>query len=315
MKTIYLDQNKWIELASCYYKKTSSIDIQNLLKSIKNELDRDNIILPLSAIHYMETSRIGNIERRERLGSFMYEFSKGYTIAFYTEILIHELEIALFKRFYQVSIRPFTLISKGILHAFGESLLTKTTTKMLWDGKKIIKSAKAIGYLEIEKNLLTGTGPYDSHAMPFRNNTYKRNFMEHQKKLQKENLAKLSPQRLDDILCGLSLCDIVEPINEILNFNNIDPKALFLQGKLGLKEILREIPTRQVDMHLHKQIIKNPSLKPKPSDLEDWAGLGPASMYCDVLICEKQFADLIVRDNFQTKAKVLTDLTKLPLVL
>ena len=315
MKIVYLDQNKWIELARGYYGKTSCNNIQNILKFIQNALKEQAIVLPLSEIHYMETARIYHPSRRERLGSFMYEFSKGYTIAFYTKILIHELESALSKRFQKITLRPFNLISKGVLHAFGESLLTYAISKRLWSGKEIIESAKAMGYLEVEKDLLTGTGPWGTPVLPFRNNAYRNNFMEHQKKLQKENLTQLSPQRLKDILYGLSWCDILNPLNEVLQYHDINPKDPYLQSKKGLTEILNEIPTRQVDIHLHKQILKNPDLKPNLTDLEDWAGLGPTSMYCDILICEKHFANLMLRDNFQVKAEIITDLAKLPSVI
>ncbi|MFC2145480.1 hypothetical protein ACFLQQ_04030 [Actinomycetota bacterium] len=317
MKIVYLDQNKWIELARSYYGKTSGsgTDIKNILKFIQDSLEKQTIILPLSTIHYMETARISDPNRRESLGSFMYEFSGGYTIAFYSEILIHELECALSKRFQQVSKRPFNLISKGALHAFGESLLTRAASKMLGDSKKIIESAKTLGYLDIEKDLLTGTDPWGLPALPFRNNIYRNNFMKHQKKLREKNLDQLSPQRLEDMLYAISWLDILDSVNEILEYHNINPDELSLQGKKGLTEILNELLTRQVDLHLHRQLLKNPDLKPKQSDLEDWAGLGPASMYCDVLICEKHFADLMTRDNFKTKAIIITNLTELPSII
>lgn len=71
---------------------------------------------------------------------------------------------------------------------------------------------------------------------------------------------------------------------------------------------VESMPSRRVDLQLHRQYLKNPQLRPRVTDLEDWAGLAPAAMYCDLLVCERHFANLVVRDGFRTRARVLTSL-------
>jgi hypothetical protein len=72
------------------------------------------------------------------------------------------------------------------------------------------------------------------------------------------------------------------------------------------------MPSRKIEVHLHRQILKNPTLQPKDTDLEDWSGLGPATAHCDVVVCEKHFASLLRRDGFSPNARVITDVRKLP---
>ena len=70
------------------------------------------------------------------------------------------------------------------------------------------------------------------------------------------------------------------------------------------------IPTRKLDIHLHRQVLKNDHYKPKESDLEDWAGLGAAACYADAVVCEKHFASLLARDGFTHHARIETNLSE-----
>lgn len=313
MKVVYLDQNKWIDLARAYYGLTPDVDIKAVLSFMRDTSAKQLVIFPLSAIHYMETARISNPNRRLRLGSVMWKLSGGHTITSYSKILCHELELALAKRFRQVSARSFKLLSKGVAHAFGEdnlsyripdALRSRLTQKRAQNVEAVIRSI-------IEKAVLTGEGPTWLTAFPFRVDTYRQNFMKHLENLHPK-LSQLPAERLDDALHAASLVDILEPINEILARHGLSSNDLKSLGKKGLNSILQNLPTRKVDIHLHRQVLKNPTLKPKLSDLEDWAGLGPATVYCDVLVCEKHFADLLLRDGFQPQAQIITDIRDLP---
>jgi hypothetical protein len=84
-----------------------------------------------------------------------------------------------------------------------------------------------------------------------------------------------------------------------------------LLGEQGWRALLDDMPSRRADMHLRNQWAKNASLTPKESDLNDWAFLGVGVSYCDIVVTEKQVADLFSR-GFETRATILTDLRQLP---
>jgi hypothetical protein len=63
-------------------------------------------------------------------------------------------------------------------------------------------------------------------------------------------------------------------------------------------------------MHLTRQWAKNANLRPRDSDLIDWAFLGVAVSYCDIVVTENQMADLFSR-GFDTHATVIAQLGRL----
>ena len=75
-----------------------------------------------------------------------------------------------------------------------------------------------------------------------------------------------------------------------------------------LKQVLDSMPTRRVDLHLHRQVLRNAQYVARVSDLEDWGSLAVASSYCDVVVCEKHMADMLGRDGFVTPARIETSL-------
>jgi hypothetical protein len=81
-------------------------------------------------------------------------------------------------------------------------------------------------------------------------------------------------------------------------------------GEAAFKTLINNMPTRPVDLHLHKQVLRNPKYVAKHTDLEDWASLAVASCYCDVVMCEKHMADMLTRDKFKTHARIEANLDR-----
>lgn len=313
MKIIYLDQNKWIDLARAYHGKDSEPSFVAALNFLQTAVESGDVILPLSAIHYMELSRITNTGRRARLGEVMWELSQGNTLASTSAILIRELEVALSRRFRHVAPGPFTLLSKGVGHAFGlpqprYRLPAELRSKM---PSERIRTLEAVAQLTLEKAALTGVDPDGKPAAPFLHKAHKENFKDHLERLP-STAAQLPREQWDDLLCAVSLMDIHEPLISVLGHHKLVLGDLLNLGKTEITQFIEELPSRLVDLHLHRQILRNPALKPKLSDLEDWAGLGPAAAYSDFLVCEKHFADQLARDGFRPAATVITDVRDLP---
>jgi hypothetical protein len=81
-------------------------------------LSKDRATLPLSSVHYIEMSRVSNVDRKVRLGTAMWHFSKGKTIIGYPAIVRHEFETALAKHVPRVKPGKLQLIGKGHAHRF-----------------------------------------------------------------------------------------------------------------------------------------------------------------------------------------------------
>ena len=291
---IYLDQNKWIELGRIFHKKDTCPESQALLSEIVTAVEKKEIVLPLSAMHYMETARISNSGRRSRLGKVMFNLSQGNTLTAFTKIVFYELESYLSNNFKDISPEPLKLIGKGIAHAFGQAFPDKLP---------------AFLQNEFERVVLTGESILGDSPPKFHCHTQRENFKNHLSSLHIKK-KQLPEKKWHDMLAAIVLADIVEPLNEVIEKHSI-PKDEFLKFlEKNPHEIIESMPSRKLDLHLHKQVLRNPNYEPKLSDLEDWAGLGVASQYCDVVVCEKHLADMMRRDGFKTKARVETKLSK-----
>ena len=79
-------------------------------------------------------------------------------------------------------------------------------------------------------------------------------------------------------------------------------------------QFVNELPSRRVEKHLMRQFVKNTDLPKRNSDLNDWVYVGLAVSYCDVVLAEKQFTDLVNRKGLVKKAVVIFSLAELPRV-
>jgi len=312
-KIVYLDQNKWIELAKVFHHKRAAPGAVAALGYLQDSVPARAAVFPLSAMHYMETWKITDGERRKRLAAFMWELSQGRTIASYRALLVHELETALSKRFPSVLPAPFSLLSAGVSHAFGMPLLEFRLPEP-------IRSALAPGLvvqmeqdlrLRMERMAIAGEELGGAVAPAFRTTSHNQSFMNHLADLH-PRFSPLPPAKREGTLIAMSIADILEPLNSVLIAHKVDPASLGTLGKEGLTALLLDLPSRALDLQLHRQVLQNPHLKPKLTDLEDWGALPPAAAWCDIIVCEKHMADLLKRAGGECRAVVLTELGDLP---
>lgn len=288
---VYLDQNKWIELARIVNGKDKSQPSTETLKRI-NAAVNAGVIMPLSAIHYLEFASISNDDLRARLGKVMWKYSQGFTIASNSHIVRREIELGINTIFPEVSVRDLNLIGKGVGHAFGQEY-----------GDDFPTGFEAL----FEKWLLTGAKELGVAPAKLPQAREKFQFLSHLESLQK-NKANLPRGKWDDWLYAVSLVDVLEVLSEVCREHEIAKERFIGLGKADYYKIVEAMPTRRLDVHLHRQVIKNGQYKPKPGDMEDWAGVGVASCYCDIVICERHLADLLRRDKYQSFARIETSL-------
>jgi len=291
---VYLDQNKWIELAKMAHGKDKSIRAKRVLRNFEAASDGGHVDIPLSSFHYIETSRISNVNRKIRLGAVMWHFSKGTTIIGYAAVVRHELEVALAKHFPQVTPGRIAILGRGHSHAFGTSPLQGVLAHI----KEEVERSMLIG------NEVLGINPPASHSTK-----YRENFREHLATLhaRQEDVPK---DLRENWLYAMSTVDILNPINDVIHKHGLLKEALEGLGEHKLKQVIDDMPTRRVDLHLHRQVLRNPSYLARSTDLEDWGSLALASSYCDVVVCEKHMADMLKRDSFRTHARIEVDLEK-----
>jgi hypothetical protein len=290
---IYLDQNKWIELARIVHGKDGSTRAKRIVHALEAVTNGGHATLPLSASHYIETSRISNQGRKARLGTTMWKFSKGKTIASYPHVVRHELDHALATHFPAVRPRGLELLGFGVAHAFGEAAL------------RVPPGLSE----ELERTVLVGNAELRIEPPASRSTHQRENFRQHLSTLH-ERASELNRDLHENFLYAISVVDILEPIREAMQLHALPPNSLELLGETGLRSLVNAMPTRRVDLHLHKQVLRNPRYVARHTDLEDWASLTVASCYCDVVVCEKHMASMLTRDRFGTRARIEVNLDR-----
>jgi len=292
---VYLDQNKWIEIA----RVSNGIDRSERGRALLREVDAalaSGCIFPISGLHIIEFSRIKDPKKRARLGRVLWKYSKGVTCAPLERVITFEIENALPMLGFVVQPRSFEYLGKGISHAFTGAI----------DDHPFWKDHSDI----IDEAMLCGSEEYSIEPLYTSSTKHRNNFFGHLKELNATK-HELKKSKWDSWLYAMSMIDILDPINEVFSFHKVLWSDMNGLGETKIRAFMDSIPTRKLDIHLHRQVLKNDSYRPRVTDLEDWAGLGTAMCYSDVVVCEKHFADLVARDKFQTKARVETKLDRL----
>jgi hypothetical protein len=291
---IYLDQNKWIELAKMFHGKDKSVRAKRVLRDFEAASEGKHVELPLSSFHYIETSRISNVDRKIRLGAVMWRFSRGMTIIGYPAVVRYELESALAKHFPQITAGSISILGRGHAHAFCAPPLQGVLAHIEED----VECSMLVG------NQVRGIRPLASYSIKHRER-----FQEHLAALHTR--YKDVPKELrENWLYAMSMIDVLNPFNDVIHKHGLPKEALDGLGEQKLKQVIDDMPTRRVDLHLHKQVLRNSNYVARLTDLEDWGSLAVACSYCDVVICEKHMADMLKRDGFRTQARIETDLER-----
>lgn len=80
MTIIYLDQNKWIEIAQAIKDPIKYRDLMNLIERISDTVRSGGLMLPLTSTNIYETYKIHRHERRQRLALVQCKLSRGLVI-------------------------------------------------------------------------------------------------------------------------------------------------------------------------------------------------------------------------------------------
>ena len=96
---VYLDLNKWIDLAHAETGTDKGKLHESALKSAERLAAEGRVIFPLSFGHFMEVAKIGNDNQRRTLARLMVKLSQGWFLASASSLMMTELRRAIALRF------------------------------------------------------------------------------------------------------------------------------------------------------------------------------------------------------------------------
>lgn len=317
MKIIYLDQNHWIELARAAYGRSSRPDTSSIVESLCQARRSGHACFPLSYGHYIEMRKVRNADRRTRLAAWMLELSDGRTVAPSSVMIRHEIEMALERCFPdRVVPEPFEFLGHGLAHAAANK---NFDVQMGWPpGAEAMPAPLRAAFEEClrvaaGRTLLSGIHLRGVDGGPLTDLTVERHFKVSLNQWRGA-ASKYTRDELEREICDSNFDDIADLVREGLARYGISLDEFERRSQLCGRAFLDDMPSQRADMHLKRQWAKNADLQPLDSDLVDWAFLGVAVSYCDIVVTEKQKADLFSR-GLDAHATVIAQLSQLPELL
>lgn len=308
MLTVYLDQNKWIDLARAETGHPDGDPFVETLAVFRKAVDDGRARFPLSAVHYYETGKQRNRKKRRELAATMVRLAGALRIAPPHTIVPWEIQRALVEVFdLSVAVPDLELFGDGVAHAFSApTLVYSAPTK--WHGISLpsewqVKLQRAAGpaFEAVMLASVTPEGMPDEmrRTMYDIKNVTDGCFVQGQKEVATA-VKQLGRQRLEDIMLATAYGDIRMPVAEAAYGLGLEPD----QVGGNWRRILEAIPSRWVEMKLRHQRQANPQKAWHGNDLNDVMALAIAVPYCDLVITEKSWASTLsaakVPDRFDT---------------
>lgn len=327
MLRVYLDQNKWIDLARAAKGTPQGAPFRDVLDVATAAAEAGLASFPLDVSRYMETAKRGSYESRLELATVMLRLSRLDTIAPPSVILPAEIDAALRRRCGRPETpRPLRVFERGIDHALGGRL--EESRIELPEGLTVppgyLAQVNETLRLVLETVALTGPPPGmtlpPGYAEVIAAMTQDREYAAHE-----NDLAALMAEhghnkgdRLDRAVLGTELRDISRPVVEALVRADIDPQSFVdVLGREGLASFLDDLPSRAVTTSMRRRKHAETQQRWEQNDLNDVVSLPVAAAYCDVVVTERQWTSRMRQAKVDTRygTVLLADLRELTDVL
>jgi hypothetical protein len=295
--TVYLDQNKWIDLARAETGHPLGAPFVDALAAFKRAVDEGRARFPLSSAHYFETGKQSNLERRIALARMMMRLAGQLRIAPPHDIVPWEIRCALIKVLeLPMSVPEKRIFGSGVAHAFAAPQL-RFTSSPEWRGialpAEVQEMLRPTVEAECEARVLADYLPNDVPAsvrLHLENHTVLtgNRFADGQRAVARW-ISKLGRHRLGDVMLATAFTDISDPLALAATELGIAAEQLADNAR----DIIDQIPSRWVEMKLRSQRQANPQKPWEGNDLNDVVALSIAVPYCDVVVTEKSWASLV----------------------
>jgi hypothetical protein len=319
MLRVYLDQNKWIDLARALNGDELGAPFRDAATVICAAVDAGRASLPLSSGHMFETWKRRDAESRQSLASVMATVSKNHAIAPPWVLLPGELDRALQRRFGRpLTALPLQPFGWGLAHRSGhrapqlsqeirDAILSANPRATDQDVTEWIDGVLLEGPPE---DLPVGDIPQPpvEFAEQFADgeSAQAQIFVEHgaDKDLRRRAVTERS------------LRDIADPLHDAQVRALVTNDELIALGEDGMTEFILDLPSRAGGLELMWRQHDNAETRWHPNDLNDIAYLSTALAYCDVLVTERRWAHMFNQSDLPARFETtvlanLADLTEL----
>lgn len=299
MLRIYLDQNKWVDLARAATGHPNGRRFTDALAICRAGVASGRVSFPLDMYRYWETGKRSNDRSRNDVADVMQELSQQHTMALPFGVLNQELDVALRRRFG----RPEHPRRQQV---FGVGMRHITEGRMTWpeldlsslpDGVTVppgVRARLASAMAEIIEEDLLRAGPAKFRALGFdlAASDLGQRFVDFENAVA-ATIAKqgLTGDAIDRAVRATDFGDIRPAVVEALDRIGMTYAQFMDRITVGdLMSFIDDLPTRYVTNVLRSAKHRQTQQKWEPNDFIDVISLPVAAAYCNVVVTEKQWA-------------------------
>lgn len=300
MLRVYLDQNKWIDLARAATGHSSGARYVAALKAARAAAAAGTASFPLDMFRYSETGKRTNERSRNDVADAMIELSRQHTIALGRDILPAEVDGALKARYGRPEHpRQVEVFGVGARHVTKEGV-----TWPELDQSKLRTAAGDIParhypeirriYSRLVEEQVLRAGPDVVRAAGLDPDTrhIDQQYVDYENMIGSEIRARgLKGEMIDLAVRASDLGDIRTAVTEALDRVGLTWDGLLEDlGPGGVVGFMDDLPTRYVTNLMRSAKLRQAEQKWELNDFNDILALPVAAVYCDVVVTEKQWA-------------------------
>ena len=308
-KTVYLDQNKWVDLSRARHGEDGGAPFAAALKAATEAAEAGTAMFPLSAGHYFETWKRCKGDPRRKVGGVISDLSRHRTIAGQQPLTEMEIDAALLERFGTPDPpRKVEVFGYGAAHTFNEPALADYESWPLF--------AELGDADTIERELICGPVenlPIAGVAQP--DLTAAQSYARSENEQAARFLAaKANADAIDLTIAALEVESLMPLIEPALKQAGVSLAQFYDLGPEGLTAFLLSMPWRGAATQLRQRRFHELHQEWTPNDLNDIAYLTLGLGYCDVLVTERQWVARMRQAKLdeQYGTVVIADLRELP---
>ncbi|MBF4592382.1 hypothetical protein ITJ58_01290 [Curtobacterium flaccumfaciens] len=329
MIRIYLDQNKWIDLAKAATGHPSGTRFTEALAAARSAVASGRASFPLDYYRYIETGKNGNTRQRTIVADLMFELSRQHTMALPQTLLSAEVDAALVRLFGKTGGIPTPeVFGVGINHIVPSLRTPELDRRRLPSGAESLSESDLITLEGIFKRLgereLLRAGPETARSMGIDVElaAIEDQLVAHEEKIGDEIRKRgLQGDLIEKAVCASDLGDIQQPVTEGLQRigHSWESFITYLIQTDTLVQFVNDLPTRHVTNVMRAAKLRQNEQRWERNDFNDIAALPVAVVHCDVVVTEKQWVHHIDKSGKRLGTRygttMLSDAAKLVEVL
>ncbi|MFC7925176.1 hypothetical protein [Microbacterium laevaniformans] len=327
MLRVYLDQNKWIDLARAAKGLPSGAPFLDVLRASRAAVAAGTASFPLDMYRYVETGKREDSRSRNDVADMMIELSRRHTMALGRAILPAELDHALNAIYgrpenprrvevFGIGIRHMTRNAAALPKLDPERI---ATSMRMIDPPDYLKNQDVHAQLLEAELLRAGPGLARAAGVDPDSRHIDQQYVDHENMIATEIRAKgLAREYVDLAVRASDLGDIRSAAEEALERIGLNLERLLEDlGPAGVVQFMDALPSRYVTNVMRAAKLRQAEQKWEHNDLNDILALPVAAAYCDVVVTEKQWVHRLTQGKIESRygTTLLTNLADLTPIL